>query len=192
MKIVLFIFCLLTGKAALAQFDFAPDTISFPSFGSRTVDSLFNLSKDFDFELRLSVNPSLLPGRQLFVLSAKDLRWSLRCFEFSRDDTTFTWKERFSTREPTELWREIQEKNPLHLLSEDELTDSDGNELQLGMYDGVFYAFELKNKKGERHYYYRCPKAWQKKYPHIKEFKRASDIIDAFYASFAKVEKIRC
>ena len=192
MRNLLFIFFSLTCKISLAQFDFAPDTAFVGSFYSKTVDTLFNLPSDVDFELRLSVNPSLLPSRQLFVLSSKDNKWSLRHFEFSRDDTAFAWREVFSTQDATDVWLRIQASNPLQLRSENELKDQNGNELQLGMLDGVSYVFELKNKEGSRQYYYRCPKAWLKKYPNVKEFRQASDIIESIYRHFAKARKISC
>ncbi|RYF83119.1 MAG: hypothetical protein EON98_10640 [Chitinophagaceae bacterium] len=183
---------LLTCKPSIAQIDFSPDTAVVTSFTSRTVDSLFNLSKEVDFELRLSVNPDLLPDRELFVLSLKDDKWSFLYFEFSRDDTIFTWKEHSSAKDASGLWLCIKASNALNLRSQDELRGKEGNNLQLDLLDGVTYEFKLTNKKGKRQYYYRCPNALLKKYPEVKEFKQAAYIIESFYNFMDKAKKVRC
>ena len=116
----------------------------------------------------------------------------MHAFERSIEDTVITWKEIYSVKDPILLWKNLSENGILTLRKKEELRDSIGNKLDLTIMDGVAYRFQLHNTKGNRMYFYHCPRIWAEDFPKVPEFKKVVNMINLIYEFFDPEFKFIC
>ena len=184
MRKILFLIFLMTLKCssltAQISFENEPNFSHFFPKLFQEIDSVYNLEREFDFEIRLWTSISNRFGVELFILSLKNKNWTARCFELSKEARGFLEKPVSQNGLP-ELWERLRRENILSIPDEDDLLDSIGNPVENTLIDGVIYRFELLSKNSNRSIYYRCPNELSKDYSYIPQLKNISVIINLIY-----------
>jgi hypothetical protein len=146
------------------------------------IDKKFHLQKDNDFEFRLFIFPKLSDtkeGLSIFLLTYKNSESKARLFQNA-------WSPNNSQEIPLRidsidsLWRELDKNNALTIPLAQTLVDKKGeiliDQLQ-GDDNSILYSFELVTKDAVRHYAYKCPLEYSKKYDYIETFRKVSNIV---------------
>jgi hypothetical protein len=143
-----------------------------------TIDKQFRLEKDNDFELRLWIFPKATDDAtslSLFILSNKNGAWNGRLF-------SETWSEDkmkeivLRNKGFDSLWKNLNNNEVLTIPKAWTLVDRNGDSI-IEDADGILYSFELLSKKAVRHYAYKCPKEFSRKYDYILSYKKVAQIV---------------
>jgi hypothetical protein len=196
--LILFLFTLAINFHSFGQFSFKDDStdMRIQSGAMEEIDKKFALQKDNDFELRLFIFPKwsdTKDGLSIFVLSFKNYKWTARLFNNA-------WSPEKSQETQIEsdgldsLWKQLDQNNVLTIPRAQDLADNKGeiliDQLQ-GDDNSILYSFELLNKNSVRHYAYKCPMEFSKKYNYIETFKNVSNIVQLIL-SYCKIEMRKC
>lgn len=167
---------------------------------NKTFNKEFNLKNDYDFEMRLWIDPSPMQSRHLFLMKKTGDKWDAACYHLRYNSK----KEILINQDNlTKLWTDLMRNNVLTLPDQEILREkmrvytADTLAAQ-GIYynlsntpyenpfilDGVFYRIELRTKDAKRAYTYHCPKGYIKECPNVEELFHAYAIV---YLIFRKI-----
>ena len=197
-SVFLVFFSLAVTNHSLGQFSFKDDGTNarIQSGAMEAIDKKFHLQKDNEFELRLFIFPKWTDdneGLSIFILTFKTGEWKARLFR----NAWSTGKSQEIQLKPDRLdslWKELDKNNVLNIPLAQELVDKNGETLidQLqGDDNSVFYSFELLNKNAVRHYAYKCPTEFSRRYDDIPTLKSVSIIVQLIL-NICQLEKMNC
>lgn len=176
--------------------DFVADTANdstrkFVLENERLLDSTYDLSKDYDFEFRLSQSGLGNNARSVFIMILRKDIWSARYFHFNKywiGNRKDLVEVKVDSSKLNQLWYLLNRQNVLTLPSENEIIKCKTKEYLIDTFDfsnygsvernmivadGIGYKFELSTPKKRRSYYYSNPEINFKEYPYIKEYSDA-------------------
>jgi hypothetical protein len=198
-QIIIFIISSTLAIVSFGQFSFKDDNTDnrIQSGAMEEIDKKFSLQKDNDFELRLFIFPKSSDKKgelSIFILSAKNREWKTRLFENA-------WSPLNSQEIPLRtigidsLWKELYKNDVLTIPLAQEIVDQKGEILidQLeGDNNSLLYSFEFLTKNAVRHYAYKCPLEFSKKYDFIPTFKKVSNIVQLILNFCQLGNKLAC
>jgi hypothetical protein len=192
-SVIIFCISFFLAFHLFGQTDFKGDSIPNHNFSrlSYLIDSAFKLDKTFDFEFRLSTNPSLISYANVFILRLKNKIWTARFFEYHGNRTNKLSETKINQTGLDNLWKNLVANQALTLPTQDSIKNKmrlfvadtslaleDGNEYRnVIITDGVVYHFELSTRGKTRSYDYQCPQGYLKYCPNVEELYRAFVII---------------
>ena len=192
-KILIPLLFLSAANPSIAQFDFKPDTTAiYNGFMFQQVDSIFQLRKNNDFELRFQIMAHIKGFMKLAVISSKNGNWQAQWFEMAFSDSGFTWIEKRSPKDPEALWKKLKKNKILTLPGNEDIKDPTGEPLHIPILDGAYYNFQLINKNGYRLYGYHCPKTYVEDFPEIEAYKLVVENIRLIYDFFGEKSGVLC
>lgn len=168
-----------------AQFDFAGNA-SYKKIETGA-DSIFQISKSYDFEFRLYSLGAFPPFRSLFILAVKNGVYSARVFKMERvDSARWDWVElNIPGKNVEKLWFAIHRNHVFDLPPFQKIHDE--NEDIPMPKDGISYSVEYSTRdKINGALYYRCPRSLAKLYPKIKPVVQIAEIIRLVYEFIGK------
>jgi len=200
LKSLVVIFLLLaTSIVSFGQFSFKNDSIDsrIQSGAMDEIDKKFRLQKDNDFEFRLFIFPKFSDtkeGLSIFIMTFKNGEWKARLFQNA-------WSPKDSQEIPLRaggidsLWREVDKNDALTIPLAQTLVDKKGeiliDQLQSDN-NSMLYSFELLTKNTVRHYAYKCPFEFSRKYDYIEPFKKVSNIVQIILRFCGIENKLSC
>jgi len=198
-SLILIFLSLIITIVSFGQFYFKNDSTDsrIQSGAMDEINKKFSLQKDNDFELRLFIFPKWSDkneGLSIFILSFKNEKWRARLFRNA-------WSEKNSqeillkTEGIDALWKELDKNDVLNIPLAQNLVDKKGeiiiDQLQADN-NSISYSFELLTKNAVRHYAYKCPLKFSKKYNYIPTFQKVSNIVQLIL-QFCQIEgKLIC
>lgn len=210
MKNILIILFALFAINAYSQIDFENDPKSFNDIYNKhynykglnkDINKKFGLADNYDFELRLWVEPAPMSGRSVFILRQKNNLWNARYFtekiKVEGEAVSAFWKEKELVQDDLgQLWQNLRNNQILTLPTLDSIRNkmrvyyadtlyisglnfplSDGPYYKPYILDGVSYRIELKTQNKKRSYTYHCPRGYLKECPNVEELFRAYAIV---------------
>ena len=151
------------------------------------------MTKDYDFEFRLWIDPSPMMNRLLFVMKKKADNWMAA---FYKDISGKMEEVTVDQQHLDKLWEDLVRNKVLTLPHQEEIRNkmrvyyadtlyamgfsfplSEGPYYKPYILDGVFYRMELRTPDKERSYTYHCPKGYLKECPNVEELFRAYAIV---------------
>ena len=172
---------LLCCSITLGQIKFQNDLDYEPWRLDPEFDSVFKISRENDFELRIITEPStFIPGRKitLFIMTLNNTKWTARVlqrFGYSKDEYL---ELKINNLGLINLWKELLKQRILTIPESYLLTDKKGEILRTNAKDGVTYRFELITKTAKRNYSYYCPQISAEDFPRVRPFKQVSKIVE--------------
>jgi hypothetical protein len=184
---------------SFGQFSFKNDSTDsrIQSGAMEEIDKKFQLQKHNDFEFRLFIFPKWsdnTEGLSIFVLTSKNGEWKARLFQNA-------WSQKKSQEISLgadgidSLWKRLNENDVLTIPLAQDLVNTKGEviiEQLQGDNNSLLYSFELLTENAVRHYAYKCPMAFSKKYEYIEAFKKVSRIVELILQFCSIENKLRC
>lgn len=206
MKKILVILFTLFAVNGYSQIGFDDDPESFKDWYdsiynyekiNKQFDKEFKLTKDYDFEFRLWIDPSPMTNRLLFVMKKKADNWTAGFYKnvsgrmeevaVDQSDLDKLWGDLMRNKVltvPTQ--KDVRDK--MRVFSSDTLYAfgyndpfSNGPYYDPYILDGVFYRIELRTPDKKRSYTYHCPKGYLQECPNVEELFRAYAIVCLIY-----------
>jgi len=198
-SLILIFLTLAFATISFGQFAFKNDSTDsrIQSGAIEGIDKKFNLQKQNDFELRLFIIPKWSDNKEglsIFILASKNGEWKARLFQNAWSPKN---SQEISLRTDgiDSLWKRLNENDVLTIPLAQDLVDKKGEiiiEQLQGDNNSISYSFELLTKTAVRHYAYKCPLEFSKKYDYIVTFKKVSKIVQLIL-QFCKIEnKLSC
>jgi hypothetical protein len=197
--LIVTIFSLAITTFSFGQFSFKNDSTDsrIQSGAMEEIDKKFHLQKDNNFEFRLFIFPKFSDAKEglsIFIMTFKNGEWKARLFQNA-------WSPKNSQEIPLQtsgidsLWRELDKNEALTIPLAQTLVDKKGeillDQLQ-GDNNSMSYSFELLTKNAVRHYAYKCPLEFLKKYDYIETFKKVSNIVQLILRFCGIDSKLSC
>lgn len=188
------------GKKKITEYRFES---SFKHSFYRQVDSLFNLDKTYDFELRLWINQDVKQDCKLFILSNSQGRFKARCFKYMPGSLQSIQEMIIQNGDLDTLWSNLVKNKLLELRFQKDVeykmirytTNVDNFEKQpihnIGLSDEDSYFFEIFTKKEFKSFEYKCPKYYLETYPQTEEFYRVY-VITSLIKRIAGIRETGC
>lgn len=189
-KALMLFVVIILGRVSFAQFGFREHGDYAESNKYYYVDSLCNLSKNNDFELRISTDISVSRTWRFFVLSFKNNRWTGRFFikenyTIKESEVDLPIREiNPDDKKIDKLWGKLKAFHILTIRDQDSIKNAAVEKFRADIYDGIGYHFELITDSTKRSFHYSCPKLFRNEFKDIKEFKWIVDIIIAINLAF--------
>ena len=199
LKLLIITILSLATTDSFGQFSFKNDSTDsrIQSGAMEELDKKFHLRKENDFEFRLFIFPKwsdTKEGLSIFIMTSKNGEWKARLFQNA-------WSLKNSKEIPLRtagidsLWRELDKNEALTIPLAQTLVDKKGeilvDQLQ-GDNKSMLYSFELLTKNTVRHYAYKCPFEFSKKYDYIETFKKVSNIVQLILRFCGLDSKLSC
>ena len=151
------------------------------------INSKFQIKNNANFEYRFWAVRGLDMTYVLFILTQKDNKWNIRCFNNGwgsdiRSNDKYGLKEiKAADTNLIQLVTLLENNDFLQIPDQRSLKDSLGNRAEVAVADGELYIFDVISKKNKRSYSYHCPDAGIKEYPYIRSYEQVINIIKAIF-----------